>query len=75
MAGSSTSLAEARALLLSPLGPVAVNTGAPDEGNMFLLGRIGTPEDVAEAVAYFANEATSFVTGTVMDVNGGHYMG
>ena len=27
---------------LSPLGPVAVNTGAPDEGNMFLLGRIGT---------------------------------
>jgi acyl-CoA dehydrogenase len=29
---------------LSPLGPVAVNTAAPDEGNMFLLGRIGTPE-------------------------------
>jgi len=28
---------------LSPLGPVALNTGAPDEGNMFLLGRIGTP--------------------------------
>jgi acyl-CoA dehydrogenase len=27
---------------LSPLGPVAVNTMAPDEGNMFLLGRIGT---------------------------------
>ncbi|MGG5890239.1 acyl-CoA dehydrogenase family protein [Falsiroseomonas sp. HC035] len=29
---------------LSPLGPVAVNTAAPDEGNMFLLGRIATPE-------------------------------
>lgn len=28
---------------LSPLGPVAVNTMAPDEGNMFLLGKIGTP--------------------------------
>jgi acyl-CoA dehydrogenase len=28
---------------LSPLGPVAVNTGAPDEGNMFLLGRLATP--------------------------------
>ncbi|CAM4020730.1 acyl-CoA dehydrogenase family protein [Bordetella tumulicola] len=27
---------------LSPLGPVAVNTMAPDEGNMFLLGKIGT---------------------------------
>lgn len=29
---------------LSPLGPVAVNTMAPDEGNMFLLGKIGTAE-------------------------------
>lgn len=28
---------------LSPLGPVAVNTMAPDEGNMFLIGKIGTP--------------------------------
>ena len=28
---------------LSPLGPVAVNTMAPDEGNMLLLGKIGTP--------------------------------
>ena len=29
---------------LSPLGPVAVNVAAPDEGNMYLLGRIATPE-------------------------------
>jgi acyl-CoA dehydrogenase len=29
---------------LSPLGPQAVNTAAPDEGNMFLLGRIGSPD-------------------------------
>ena len=29
---------------LSPLGPVACNTGAPDEGNMFLLGKAATPE-------------------------------
>jgi acyl-CoA dehydrogenase len=29
---------------LSPLGPVALNVAAPDEGNMFLLGRIATPE-------------------------------
>jgi acyl-CoA dehydrogenase len=28
---------------LSPLGPVAVNTMAPDEGNMFLLGKVATP--------------------------------
>jgi acyl-CoA dehydrogenase len=29
---------------LSPLGPVAVNTAAPDEGNMYLLGKAGSPE-------------------------------
>ncbi len=29
---------------LSPLGPVAVNTMAPDEGNMYLIGKIGTAD-------------------------------
>ena len=32
---------------LSPLGPLAVNTMAPDEGNMYLLGKVGTPEQKA----------------------------
>ncbi len=32
-----------RAAGLSPLGPVAVNVAAPDEGNMYLLGKVGTP--------------------------------
>lgn len=29
---------------LSPLGPLACNTAAPDEGNMYLLGKMGTEE-------------------------------
>lgn len=29
---------------LSPLGPLAVNTMAPDEGNMYLIGKVGSPE-------------------------------
>jgi len=29
---------------LSPLGPLACNTMAPDEGNMYLLGKVGSPE-------------------------------
>jgi acyl-CoA dehydrogenase len=33
-----------RATGLSPLGPLALNTGAPDEGNMYLLGKVGSPE-------------------------------
>ena len=28
---------------LSPLGPVACNTMAPDEGNMYLIGKVGSP--------------------------------
>jgi acyl-CoA dehydrogenase len=29
---------------LSPLGPLACNTAAPDEGNMYLLGKVGSSE-------------------------------
>jgi NAD(P)-dependent dehydrogenase (short-subunit alcohol dehydrogenase family) len=38
------------------------------------LGRIGTPEDVAAAVAFLCGEAAGFVTGAVLDVNGGSFM-
>ena len=33
-----------RASGVSTLGPLAVNTMAPDEGNMYLLGKVGAPE-------------------------------
>lgn len=36
---------------LSPLGPLALNTAAPDEGNMYLLGKVGTPEQKARFLA------------------------
>jgi len=36
---------------LSPLGPLAVNTAAPDEGNMYLLGKVGSPEIQARFLA------------------------
>ena len=36
-----------RASGLSLLGPLAVNTMAPDEGNMYLLGKVGSPEQKA----------------------------
>ncbi len=35
------------------------------------LGRIGTPEDVAQAVAFLASERASFITGQVLSVGGG----
>jgi 3-oxoacyl-[acyl-carrier protein] reductase len=39
------------------------------------LGRVGTPEDVANAVAFLASEDASYVTGHVLSVNGGMLMG
>ena len=38
------------------------------------LERLGTPEDVAAAVAFLASEEASYVTGTVVNVSGGLYM-
>lgn len=39
------------------------------------LGRIGTPEDVAHAVRFLASEEASYITGHVLNVNGGMLMG
>jgi 3-oxoacyl-[acyl-carrier protein] reductase len=39
------------------------------------LGRIGTAEDVANAVAFLASEEASYITGHVLNVNGGMLMG
>ena len=35
------------------------------------LGRLGTPEEIADAVAYLASDAASFVTGSVFVIDGG----
>jgi len=39
------------------------------------LGRMGKPEDVAEAYAWLASDAASFITGTVLSVDGGFVLG
>ena len=38
------------------------------------LGRLGSPSDIAEAVAFLAGPAAAYITGETLNVNGGMYM-
>jgi 3-oxoacyl-[acyl-carrier protein] reductase len=38
------------------------------------LKRLGKPEEVAEAVVFFASDGANFITGEILDVNGGYFM-
>jgi 3-oxoacyl-[acyl-carrier protein] reductase len=38
------------------------------------MGRLGTPDDVADAVVFLASDAAAYITGHVLSVNGGMYM-
>lgn len=38
------------------------------------MDRFGEPEEVAEAVAFLASGKASYITGTVLEVNGGYYL-
>ena len=42
--------------------------------NAVPLARLGKPEDIAAAVNFLASEEAGYITGTVLEVNGGMYM-
>lgn len=83
--GAQHAITEVWAKELGPYG-ITVNVVAPgwipverhaglDESGYLAevpLGRMGTPEDVAAAVAYLASDGGAFVTGQRITVNGGH---
>ncbi len=52
-----------------------IHIASDEENEAFRLrtpmGRLGTPEDVANAVVFLASEEASFITGEILDVNGG----
>ena len=39
------------------------------------LGRMGADADVAAAIVFLASDEAAYITGHVLDVNGGLYMG
>jgi 3-oxoacyl-[acyl-carrier protein] reductase len=54
----------------------AVKSGVPDAAKRGLidktsLGRLGTPEDIANVVALLCSDDAAWITGTFVDVNGG----
>ncbi|MFN2126697.1 MAG: 3-oxoacyl-[acyl-carrier-protein] reductase [Anaerolineales bacterium] len=59
--------------------PTALTVDLPDELkewalNLTPVGRMGKPEEVAYAVAFFASEEAAYITGQVLSVDGGMMM-
>ena len=43
-------------------------------GRALPLGRLGTPEEIADAIVFLASSRARFITGQVLHANGGGYM-
>ena len=39
---------------------------------MHPMGRLGEPEEVAQAIAFLASDEASFITGAILPVDGGY---
>jgi len=84
--GMTKSLAQelgSRGITVNCVAPGFIDTdmtrALPDEQRAALLariplGRLGSTDDIAAAVAYLASPQAGYVTGTVLHVNGGMYM-
>ncbi len=63
----------ANALAPGPvLTPMTLGKAYPE--NSTAIGRVGRPEDIAEPIVFLASDMSNFITGCVLDINGGIYM-
>ncbi len=69
----------AKGITVNAVNPGPTDTGWMDEGlkgellPRFSLGRVGTPEDAARAVAWLASDEAAWITGQVIDSEGGFH--
>jgi 3-oxoacyl-[acyl-carrier protein] reductase len=87
VAGMTRALAReigSRGITVNCVAPGFIDTdmtkGLPDEQQAALkaqipLGRLGSPDDIAHAVAFLASPNAGYITGVELHVNGGMYMG
>lgn len=86
VAGMTRALAReigSRGITVNCVAPGFIDTdmtkGLPQEQQTALktqipLGRLGSPEDIAHAVAFLASSQAGYITGTTLHVNGGMFM-
>jgi 3-oxoacyl-[acyl-carrier protein] reductase len=65
-------------ITVNALAPGPINAGktANYPASLFQtipVGRLGTPEEVADAIAFLAGDLAGFITGEVLDINGGAF--
>ncbi len=70
--------AAAHSIYVNGIAPGPVETemtkGFPYSAGMVTLKRLGTTEDIAEAALFLSSQASNWITGMVLDVNGGMTM-
>jgi len=62
-------------IVLTPMCDVLPKERLVEAARNIPLGRIGAPEDVANAVLFLVSERSSYITGHILDLNGGALMG
>ena len=71
---TSNSVCPGRTLTAMAQGLSWLTDPKDDPKKTIPLGRFGQPEDIANAVLFLASDLSSYITGDIIDVNGGLYM-
>lgn len=58
----------------TPMWEAVTQRAAPSPNGNVPLGRFGQPEDIAQAILFLCSPQSNWITGTVLDVNGGMLM-